>query len=356
MTTTTAPAVTVQTARLRASWLVAGVFAVVGAVVLGLAIGAVNIAPGGVVRELLSHVPLLHVRSNLSTQQAAIITDLRLPRVVLALLVGAMLSMAGASYQGVFRNPLADPYLLGAAAGAGLTVTLVIVTTSASPGGGDQAIPIAAFVGALGAVTLAYLIGRTAGRSSVVTLVLAGVAVTSFLTAVQAYLLQQNSSGETLREVYTWILGRLTAAGWDEVTLVLPYFVVSAAILLAHRRVLDVFAVGEEEASTLGIPVARTRLLIVAAASLATAAAVAVSGLIGFVGIIVPHAVRLVVGGSNRVVLPLSIMFGGAFLVLADLAGRTLISPAELPIGVVTAFLGAPFFVVVLRTSLRGAR
>ena len=356
MTAATVPAVTVQAVRLRATWLAAAGLTVLAALVLGLAIGAVNIAPDGVARELLSHLPFLDVESDLSTQQAAIVTDLRLPRVVLALLVGAMLSMAGAAYQGVFRNPLADPYLLGAAAGAGLTVTLVIVTTSTSPGSGDQIVPIAAFIGALGAVTLSYLIGRTAGARSVVTLVLAGVAITSFLTAVQSYLLQQNSRGDTLREVYTWILGRLTAAGWDEVTLVLPYFVLSAVVLLAHRRVLDVFAVGEEEASTLGIPVARTRLIIVAAASLATAAAVAVSGLIGFVGIIVPHAVRLVAGGSYRVILPLSILFGGAFLVLADLAGRTLLSPAELPIGVVTAFLGAPFFVIVLRTSLRGAR
>jgi iron complex transport system permease protein len=354
VTATTAPAVTVQAARLRVVWLVAGTLAVLAAVVLGLAIGAVNIAPGGVLSELLSHVPLLDVTSDLSTQQAAIVTDLRLPRVVLALLVGAMLSMAGASFQGVFRNPLADPYLLGAAAGAGLTVTLVIVTTSTSPGSGDQIVPIAAFIGALGAVTMSFLVGRTAGDRSVVTLVLAGVAITSFLTAVQSYLLQQNS--DTLREVYTWILGRLTAAGWNEVILVLPYFLVSGAVLVAHRRVLDVFAVGEEEASTLGIPVARTRLVIVAAASLATAAAVAVGGLIGFVGIIVPHAVRLVAGGSYRVIVPLSILFGGAFLVLADLAGRTLLAPAELPIGVVTAFFGAPFFVVVLRTSLRGAR
>ena len=353
MTTTTAPAVTAHAVRLQATWLVAGGVAVIAAVVVGLAIGAVNIAPGKVLSELLSHVPLLGVKSDLSAQQAAIVTDLRLPRVVLALLVGAMLSMAGASFQGVFRNPLADPYLLGAAAGAGLTVTLVIVTTSTSPGSGDQIVPIAAFVGALGAVTMSYLVGRTAGGRSVVTLVLAGVAITSFLTAVQSYLLQQNS--DTLREVYTWILGRLTAAGWNEVILVLPYFLVSGAVLLAHRRVLDVFAVGEEEASTLGIPVARTRLVIVAAASLATAAAVAVGGLIGFVGIIVPHTIRLLFGGSYRLLLPLSLLIGGGFLVLADVFARTILSPAELPIGVVTAFCGAPFCALVLRTSRRTA-
>ncbi|TMK63293.1 MAG: iron ABC transporter permease [Actinobacteria bacterium] len=355
VTATAAPrAISATPARLRIPWVAAGFGAVVIALVVGVAIGPVSIAPDAVIRELLSHLPGLGVRSTLSARDAAIITDLRLPRVVLALLVGAMLSMAGASYQGVFRNPLADPYLLGAGAGAGLAVTLVIVTTSASVGGDDQIVPIAAFIGAMGAVSLAYLVGRSAGGIAVVTLVLAGVAITSFLTAVQAYLLQKKS--DTLREVYTWILGRLTVARWTEVLLVLPYFVISAAVLLSHRRALDVLAVGEEEASTLGLPVRRTRITIVAAASLATAAAVAVSGLIGFVGIIVPHTIRMITGASYRVVLPLSLLFGGAFLVLADLAGRMLIEPAELPIGVVTAFLGAPFFVFVLLRSTRGGR
>ena len=253
MTTTAATAVPAQVVRLRVPWLAAGIIAVLLALVLGVMIGPVGIPAGSVVRELLSHVPFLGVRSHLSAQDAAIVTQLRLPRVVLALLVGAMLSMAGASYQGVFRNPLADPYLLGAAAGAGLTVTLVIVVRASASAGGDQLLPIAAFVGALGAVTVSYIVGRGAGGRSVVTLVLAGVAITSFLTAIQSYLLQQNS--DTLREVYTWILGRLTAARWSDVLLVLPYFAVSSVLLLAHRRVLDVFAVGEEEASTLGIPV-----------------------------------------------------------------------------------------------------
>lgn len=344
------PIITAAPARLRVPWVVAGFGAVLVAVVVGVAVGPVSIPPGDVVRELLSHVPFLGVESPLSAREAAIVTQLRLPRVVLALLVGAMLSEAGAAYQGVFRNPLADPYLLGAGAGAGLAVTIVFVTTSSSLGN-DQIVPLAAFVGALAAVSLAYAVGRSAGGIAVVTLVLAGVAITSFLTAVQAYLLQNNS--DQLREVYTWILGRLTVASWTEVALVLPYFVVATAVLLAHRRVLDVLAVGEDEASTLGLPVGRTRLTIVAAASLATAAAVAVSGLIGFVGIIVPHTIRMISGSTYRVVLPLSLLFGGAFLVFADLAGRMIIEPAELPIGVVTAFLGAPFFLVILRRSTR---
>lgn len=354
MTTLSGTAVGVRPARLRACWLAAGVAAVLVALVLGLTMGPVAIRPGAAVEELLSHLPLLGLRSSLSVQQATIVSQLRLPRVVLGLLVGSMLAMAGASYQGVFRNPLADPYLLGAAAGAGLAVTVVIVSTAQGLGSTDPTVPLAAFVGALGAVTLTYLVGRSAGGRSPATLLLAGVAIASFLTAVQTYLQQQHT--DTIREVYSWILGRLTTAGWSEVVLILPYFVVTTAVLLAHRRVLDVLAVGEAEAGTLGIPVARTRLVIVAAASLATAAAVAVSGLIGFVGIIVPHAIRLAAGASYRVILPLSILFGAAFLALADLAARTVTAPSEIPIGVVTAFVGAPFFVLVLRTTQVGRR
>jgi iron complex transport system permease protein len=199
-------------------------------------------------------------------------------------------------------------------------------------------------------VLLSYGLGRTVGGARTVTsLILAGVAIAAFLTAIQTYIQQRNA--ETLREVYDWILGRLATTCWGDVLLVLPYVVVSAIGIFAHRRALDVMAVGDEEAAALGLHVGRTRLIVVAAATLGTAAAVAVAGLIGFVGIIVPHAVRLVAGTSYRRLLPLSAFFGGAFLVLADIVARSLLAPAEIPIGVVTAFLGAPFFVLVLRTS-----
>jgi iron complex transport system permease protein len=177
------------------------------------------------------------------------------------------------------------------------------------------------------------------------------VAVAAFLTAVQTYVQQQQS--ETLREVYGWILGRLTTAGWREVVLVVPYALVSTVAILLHRRLLDVLAVGDDEASSLGLKASQVRLVVVGAATLATAAAVAVSGLIGFVGIIVPHTVRLVAGTSYRRLVPLSLVGGAAFLILADLVARTVAAPAELPIGVVTAFFGAPFFALVLRTGRR---
>jgi len=345
-TATTAPAPrTLRGARLRARWLALGVVAVVMAAVAGLVVGPAGIEPVEVVRRLLG------LSSTLDPQQVAIVEQIRLPRVVLGLLVGSTLSLCGASYQGVFRNPLADPYLLGAAAGAGLGVTLVIVR--AAEGGATPALaPVAAFVGALGAVALTYVLGASGGhRASTASLILAGVAVASFLTAMQTYVQQRNQ--DTIRQVYTWILGRLSTAGWGEVRLLLPYAIVTWAVLLAHRRVLDVLAVGDDEAATLGVHAARSRLVIIIAASLGTAAAVSVSGLIAFVGIIVPHTVRLLAGQSHRVVLPLSLLFGGAFLCLADLLARTLSSPAEIPIGVVTAFFGAPFFVLVLRSSRR---
>lgn len=346
MATVAAPlAMPVRTVRLRPGWLAGGVVAVALAVVTGVAFGAVSLPPVEVVRELL------WFDADLTATERTILWQIRLPRVVLGLLVGATLAASGAAYQGTFRNPLADPYLLGAAAGAGLGVTLTIVG-AAEGARVPLGAPLAAFLGALAAVLLTYLLGSAgSARASTASLILAGVAVATFLTAMQTYVQQRNQ--DTIRDVYNWILGRLATAGWREVTLVLPYVVVSTAVLLLHRRALDVLAVGDDEATSLGLDARRARLAVIGAASLGTAAAVAVSGLIAFVGIIVPHTVRLLAGSSHRVILPLSFLFGGAFLVLTDLLARTVASPAEIPIGVVTAFLGAPFFVLVLRRSRR---
>jgi iron complex transport system permease protein len=318
----------------------------------GLLVGAAGIGPTRVALQLLDWLPFVSVDSGLAPVEQGLLFELRLPRVLLAAIVGGLLATAGAGYQGVFRNPLADPYLLGAAAGAGLTTTVAIVFMK----GDDQGllIPAAAFAGAIGGVLLAYALGNVAGRGGstggTATLVLAGVAVSSFLTAIQTFL--QQLKVEELQRVYSWILGDV-GGGWAQVTLVAPYAVVSVVIMLLHGRLLDVLSVGDDEAASLGLNATRVRLVVLLAASLATAAAVAVSGLIGFVGIVVPHVVRRLAGGSYRIVLPLSLMGGAAFLVLADLIARTVLSPAELPIGVVTAFVGAPFFVAVLRVTRR---
>tara|TARA_B100001250_G_scaffold411127_1_gene439057 strand:+ start:1028 stop:2116 length:1089 start_codon:yes stop_codon:yes gene_type:complete len=342
----------VVTEKLRIPSLLTGVLAIAVATAAGLLIGPADIDRTNVLKELLDRVPLISVDSGLSAIQKNIIWEVRLPRVALGALVGGTLALSGASYQAVFRNPLADPYLLGAAAGAGLGATVAIVTGSGDGVGTFDLVPLLAFVGALAAVALTYLLGYSSGtQRSPAALLLAGVAVASFLTAVQTFIQQQNV--ETIRQVYSWILGRLNTASWDEVSLLAPYAFVSAVLILVCRRILDVMRLGDFEASSLGVRPQLVRLVVICAASLGTAAAVAVSGLIAFVGIIVPHTVRLLIGASNRVVLPLSILFGAAFLVFVDLLGRSLASPAEIPIGVITAFCGAPFFVIVLRSSKR---
>nr|WP_240972882.1 iron ABC transporter permease [Nonomuraea sp. FMUSA5-5] len=330
-------------------WVVCALVVLAVSMIAALLGGAADISPWQVVLQVADWLPLVHVDSGLAPVEQGLLYELRLPRVLVAAVVGGLLAMAGAGYQGVFRNPLADPYLLGAAAGAGLAATAAIVLLPSVAG----SIPVAAFLGAVGGVFLAYTLGNTAGRAGgTATLVLAGVAVTSFLTAIQTFV--QQFKVEELQRIYSWILGDV-GGGWDQFWLVLPYAAVSAMLLLLHGRMLDVLSVGDEEATSLGVPAARVRLMVLLAASLATAAAVAVSGLIGFVGIVVPHVVRRIAGGSYRVVLPLSLIGGAAFLVLADLAARTVIAPAELPIGVVTMFVGAPFFVAVLRMTRRAS-
>ncbi|MDE3131850.1 MAG: cysteine-rich CWC family protein [Acidobacteriota bacterium] len=332
-------------------WAVTAALLLGGAVLAGLAVGPVGIGVGAIAQSLLAKLPLLHVHSPLAAVDEAILWQLRAPRIVLAALVGAMLAIAGSAYQGVFRNPLADPYLLGVAAGAGLGATLVIAYAPARAASGEL-LPLAAFAGAAVAVAAAYLLGRSvAGVRSSGVLILAGVTVAAFLTAVQTFVQQQHS--QTLQAVYSWLLGGFGAASWHQVVLVSPYIAVSATAILLQRRLLDVINLGDEEAASLGLDVRRVRLLIVVAATVGTAAAVAVSGLIGFVGIIVPHTIRLLVSSSYRAIVPLSLLVGGAFLVLTDLLARTVMSPAELPIGVVTAFFGAPFFALVLRTTRR---
>jgi len=336
----------------RHAWIPMTVAAVLMVVVslVALCTGPVAVSPSQVLGTLLAHVPLLHFHTSTPAIDQAIVWQLRVPRVVLAGIVGAMLAAGGAAYQGLFRNPLADPYLLGVAAGAGLGATVEIVY------GGDSSafLPVFAFVGGSLAVAATYLIGVAGGRRAWGrSIVLAGVAVAALLTAIQTYLQQRDQ--EQIRQIYNWILGSFSVASWSDVTLILPYVVVSGAVLLAHRRMLDVLRVGEEEAGTLGIHPARTRVIVVAAATLGTAAAVSVSGLIGFVGIIVAHTVRLTAGASYRIILPVAMVGGAAFLIGADLIARTAQAPAEVPIGVVTACIGAPFFLVVL-VSRRGGR
>jgi len=333
----------------RPGWvLVLGAAAAFGLVaLLSTFIGPAGLSARAVLAELLNALPGTSLDSGLTEQQRTILWELRLPRVVMGALVGGTLALSGAAYQGVFRNPLADPYLLGVSSGAGLGATLAIV----SGGGlGPLGLPVVAFVGGLAGVAATYALGsRVGGPRSAGVIVLAGVAVAAFFQSVQTFVQQRYD--ETIRSVYAWLLGQLVTQGWDDVLGVLPYVLLSAAVILAHRRILDVMAVGDVEAGSLGVDPVRTRLILILAATLGTAAVVSVSGLIGFVGIVVPHTVRLLFGVSHRLVLPLSIVLGATFLMAADIVARSALAPAEIPIGVVTALVGAPFFLFVLRRA-----
>ena len=321
------------------------IFCLLVALFSSLFIGVTPLRPSSVLVEILNIIPLLNLNSNLSELEATILWQWRLPRVFLGFFVGASLAVAGAGFQGIFRNPLADPFLLGSAAGAGLGATFVIILNMNSWATNFDFIPVGAFLGALGATIIATFIGRIAGNAPA-SLLLAGVATASFLTACQTYLMQRNLM--TLQEIYGWLIGRISTSGWSEVSLIGPCSILCFFILFLHRKELDLLRLSEDEAISLGGNPKRTRRVIIVTCAFLTAIAVSVSGLIAFVGIIVPHLVRLSMGHSYRLIIPFSFFLGGTFLVFTDIMARVAIAPAELPIGVITAFLGAPFFALIL--------
>ena len=316
----------------------------VGTVAVSAAgVGAADLPPLEVVRIVASALPFVERAEDWPASWETIVWQLRLPRIALAALVGAALSMSGAAYQGLFRNPLADPYLIGVSAGAGLGAVVVLVAGVGSP----AALPVAAYVGGLAAVVTAYLASRRADGVPMTTLILAGVAISALAGAVTAFLMVR--SDPDLRPALSWLLGGFASAQWKHAALMIPYLLPCAALILAHARILNLMQLDEDHARQLGVDVGRTKVLLIAAASLATAAAVAFSGLIGFVGLIAPHTVRMIWGVDYRALLPVAMLAGAGFLILADAAARTVVGPAELPVGIVTAFCGAPFFLYLLR-------
>ena len=339
--------------RLPRAAAVGALVALAAVALLSATTGAAGLAFGDVFAALVDRLPLVEWDSALSERQESILFSIRLPRLVLGMLVGGSLAVAGAAYQGVFRNPLADPYLLGVSAGAGFGAVLALGFGLDVGWGPFDALPAAAFLGALVAVTASAAIARGAWHSPS-TLLLGGIAMAAFFSAAQTYAIGQLGESRT-REVLSWLFGRLSTSGWSQVWILGPYVVICGAILLLHRRHLDMLRVGDDEARSLGLNPGRSRLVVIGAASLLTAAAVSVSGLIAFVGLVVPHIVRLLVGHSYRVIVPLSALGGAAFLALTDTGARTLTAPAELPVGVITAFVGAPFFALVLWRGNRKA-
>ncbi len=315
--------------------------------VLASGIGAVGIPPLTVVKIVVSRLPLVDMVQTWPDTWETIMWQLRLPRVTLAAIVGVALAMSGATYQGLFRNPLADPYLIGVASGAGLGATIVLVTGVPETYGGIGVLPVAAFLGAIGAVLLACGVARGSEGLPLTTLILAGVAVAALAGAMTTLLMIQNDPA--LRPVLSWLLGGFASAQWKHSAVVLVYLVPSTIVMLSYGRVLNVLQLDEAYSTQLGVDVDRAKLMLIGAASLATAVAVAFSGLIGFVGLIAPHAVRLLWGPDHRSLIPMAAIVGAGFLILADLVARTVVSPSDLPVGIVTAFVGAPFFLYLLK-------
>ena len=330
---------------------VGGLVTLVVALVLGVALGTVSIAPGDTLAILAHRLLGLDVGATWTPQAETIVWDLRLPRVLTAMTVGAGLAVAGTTFQGLLRNPLADPYVLGTASGAALGAAIAVVIPFRATLLGFGLIHGLAFVGALAAVFTVYRLSRINGLSPLTSLLLTGYAVGSLLAAGLA--MAMYLSGAALRQIFAYLLGGFDTSGWAQLGAAFPLVAIGSALILVRARSLDGMLLGEEAAVHLGIDVGRERAILLALASLVTAAGVAVSGLIGFVGLVVPHLVRLAVGPSARRVLPLAARGGAALRAFADLAARMLVA---IPVGVVSAVIGAPFFVVVLRTSLRGAR
>jgi len=318
-------------------------------ILLGVGIGSVSIPPGRTIAILASAVGIGVEPSGPDT---TILLLVRLPRVVAAGLVGAALATAGTSLQGLLRNPLADPYAIGASAGAALGATVALALGLSASFLGFGAVPAFGFLGALGAVLVVYRLARVNGVISNTGLLLAGFATSAVLGAgVTLLMVLSDPLATRLRELVLWLMGGVSVTGWEQLPTVFAVEVLSVALILPHAGALDALALGEEQAAAVGVEVATERRIIIALASLQTALAVSLGGLIGFVGLLVPHGLRLILGPAHRQLLPATALGGASFLILADLLARTVASPNEIPVGVLTALVGGPVFLILLHRS-----
>jgi iron complex transport system permease protein len=312
------------------------------AIAAATAFGPSTIGPGEAVRALLAGPPA----GPDAPTAAVVVWELRLPRAVLAWVVGAALAFSGAIFQGLFRNPLADPFVIGVSGGASVGAVAAIALGASVSILGLDTVPLFAFAGSIAAVAVVYLLGRSGGRASMETLLLAGLAVGAFCASLTTLLLWLNAGG--IAEMVLWLMGHRDAVRWSHVGAALPYVALAGALGIAYARDLNALSMGEDQAQQLGVSVGRARKALLAAGTLAAAASVAVSGLIGFVGLIVPNALRRLTGADHRTLLPASALAGGVFLVLADTVARSL-PPSGLPLGIVTGLCGGPFFLYILK-------
>jgi iron complex transport system permease protein len=323
----------------------------VAAILIGISIGTVTVPIGDIVKIIGSRLfNISHV--NVDPMYTTIVWNIRFPRVVLAGLVGASLAIAGAAFQGLLRNPLADPYTLGVSSGASVGAVLTIFLHITIPVFGAYTLPFLSILFALITIIAVLIFAKRIDRSmKVETIILTGVIFSSFLSAFISLMIAL--TGDELRQIVSWLMGSVSMRGWEYIQIILPFFLIGSFLLLMNGNELNAMSFGEERAQHLGVNVKRRKMLILTAGSILTGAAVAVSGTIGFVGLVIPHLTRLLWGPDHKHLLPLSMLTGSAFLILADLTARTVISPTELPIGVITSLIGAPVFAVILIRNKR---
>lgn len=337
-------------------WGGAGFALLLLSIVVSLSIGTAHVPLSHTWRIVVHHLPLVgdsvHPSWPVSSEQ--IIYKVRLPRVLLAALVGACLSLAGAGFQGALRNPLADPYTLGVASGAAVGAAFLILFGLQLAIVGRWSIPVVAFATGMASLLIVLRLAGSSGKLQIETLILSGVVVQAFLGSIVSFLV--TLSDQVVNEIVYWLMGSLSLKGWSYTGILVPYLVIGLLVLMSYGRTLNLISLGERQAEHLGVNVARTRLAVLVASTLITAAAVSVAGTIGFVGLVVPHLVRLLVGPDYRLLIPISALLGAVYMIWADTLARMLLSPTEIPLGVITAFLGAPFFVYLLRKHKRRLR
>jgi iron complex transport system permease protein len=328
-----------------AAYVAASAFLIIS-MLLGISIGTVSIPVPAIIKIIGAEVFRFQA-GGIDPMHVSIVMDIRLPRVLLAGLVGASLAMAGAAFQGLLRNPLADPYTLGISSGASIGAVMTLFLGISLPFVQNYTLPVLSILFAFATILFVLFFARQIDRLlRVETIILTGIILSSFLGAFISLMIAL--SGEELRQIIGWLLGSVSMRGWEYIKIILPFFILGMFILLANARELNAMSFGEERAQHLGVNVERRKLLILLSGSLLTGSAVAVSGTIGFVGLVIPHLTRTIWGPDHRHLLPLSVLVGSGFLILADLVSRTVIAPSELPIGVITAMIGAPVFAVIL--------
>ncbi|WP_019850814.1 iron ABC transporter permease [Desulfitobacterium sp. PCE1] len=333
------------------TWILALSFLLLLSVVICVMTGSVSLPFHLTWKIILSHLPFFNFDPSWTPAQESIVWNLRLPRVFLALIVGAMLATSGVAFQGILRNPLADPYILGVSSGAAFGAASAILFFRSFSFFGQSVLPLFAFAGGLISLAFVFSLSRQHGQFERETLILAGVVVQALLSAFLSLLIAV--SGEQMQQIIFWMMGSLANSNWQNVLILLPYFLIGLTYLLFQNRELNVIALGERAATHLGINVERKKIAILIVGSLLATAAVSMVGIIGFVGLIIPHLMRLLVGPDHRILLPISTLAGAIFLLWSDTIARTLLQSQEIPIGAITAFVGAPFFAYLLKSGLR---